>query len=305
MTSRSRERRESAAGAFTASGARGQPSGLLPGRIPHRPQGPRPAGRRGLRVVAGRAGDRNQHDGMRVVILADAEALADAAATLVRERVRRRPNLVLAAPAGRTPRRMYAVLHARQAQDPVDYSGLRLFAVDELCLPAPRAGFFWQQIRREFLAWAKVPEARCSPFRVDAADLEGMCRAYEASIAESGGLDLVVLGLGPNGHLASNEPGSSFASRTRPVTLLPETVAYIRTDAVNVEAAGGAVAERAVTLGLATIQEAREVVVLVSGEAKREALRRFLDGPVSPAVPATALRGHPRCTVLADRAARP
>jgi glucosamine-6-phosphate deaminase len=187
----------------------------------------------------------------------------------------------------------------------VDYSRLRVFAVDELCPPAPREGFFWGQIRREFLAWARLDEARCAPYRVDAADLAAMCRAYEAAIAAAGGLDLIVLGLGPNGHLASNEPGSPFDSRTRPVTLLPETVAYIRTDAVNLQAAGGAVSARAVTLGLATIREAREVVVLVSGEGKREALRRFLDGPVGPAVPATALRDHPRCTVLADRAARP
>jgi glucosamine-6-phosphate deaminase len=242
---------------------------------------------------------------VRVVILPDADALAAAAAELVRERVRQRPDLVLAAPAGRTPRGMYAHLRARQAHDPVEYARLRLFAVDELCPPAPRDGFFWGQIRREFLDWARVPATRCSPFRVDAADLDAMCRAYEAAIAASGGLDLVVLGLGPNGHLAFNEPGSPFDSRTRPVTLRPETVAYTATDAVNLEAAGGCVADRAVTLGLATLREAREVMVLVSGEAKREALRRFLDGPVGPAVPATALRDHPRCTVLADRAARP
>jgi glucosamine-6-phosphate deaminase len=134
---------------------------------------------------------------------------------------------------------------------------------------------------------------------VDADDLPAMCARYEAAIAAAGGLDLVMLGLGPNAHVASNEPGTPLDSRTRPVRLLPETVAYILTDDVL----QGAVCDRAVTLGVATLMEAREVVVLVSGAAKRPALRRVLDGPVTSAAPASVLREHPNCTVLADRAA--
>jgi glucosamine-6-phosphate deaminase len=110
-----------------------------------------------------------------------------------------------------------------------------------------------------------------------------------------------MLGLGPNGHIASNEPGSPFESLTRPVRLLPETVRYILTD----EVIQGTVSDRAVTLGMATILRAREVVVLVSGGAKREPLRKLLDGPVTPEVPASILQRHPRCTILADRDANP
>ena len=128
-----------------------------------------------------------------------------------------------------------------------------------------------------------------------------MCTAYEAAIAEAGGLDLVMLGLGPNAHLASNEPGCAFDVRTRPVRLLDVTVRYILTNDVI----QGEVCERAVTLGLATIMTAREVIVLVSGEAKRAPLARMLDGPVTPEVPASVLRTHPRCLVITDRAARP
>jgi glucosamine-6-phosphate deaminase len=178
---------------------------------------------------------------------------------------------------------------------------MRIFAVDELCPPAPADGYFWRQIRAEFLAWAGVDAARCRPFAVAAADLEAMCAAYESAIAEAGGLDVVMLGLGPNAHLASNEPGCAFDLRTRPVRLLDETVRYILTD----EIIQGPVCERAVTLGLGTIMAAREVVVLVSGEAKAEPLARALDGPVTPDVPASVLRTHPRCLVIADRAARP
>ncbi len=240
---------------------------------------------------------------MQLVIVRDADELAAAAAELFRDRVRANPELAVAVPAGRTPRRMYALLRELQARDPVDCSRLRVFSVDELCPPAPGDGYFWRQVRHEFLAWSGVPSERCHPFRVEASDLDEMCRDYDKAIAACGGLDLVMLGLGPNAHLASNEPGGRLDSATRPVTLLPETVAYIRTDGVNLELAGGAVSDRAVTLGLATILAAREVVVLVSGPAKRAAVTRLLGGPVSPQAPASVLRGHPRCTILADREA--
>ena len=242
---------------------------------------------------------------MRLAIVRDADELAAAAAELLRDRIRANPELAVAVPAGRTPRRMYALLRELQARDPVDFSRLRVFSVDELCPPAPGDGYFWRQVRHEFLAWSGVPRERCHPFRVDAGDLDEMCRNYETTIAEGGGLDLVMLGLGPNAHLASNEPGGPLDSLTRPVTLLPDTVAYIRTDGVNLELAGGAVSDRAVTLGLATILAAREVVVLVSGPAKRVAVARLLEGPIMPEAPASILRHHPRCTILADRDAGP
>jgi len=178
---------------------------------------------------------------------------------------------------------------------------MRVFSVDELCPPAPADGYFWRQVRREFLAWAGVPPERCHPFDVGASDLTAMCDEYEEAIKRAGGLDLVMLGLGPNAHIASNEPGSDFDSRARPVDLTPETVRYILTD----EVLQGAVSDRAVTLGIGTILEAREVVVLVSGRAKRVPLARVLDGPVEPGVPASALQLHPRCTLLVDAEAHP
>jgi glucosamine-6-phosphate deaminase len=242
---------------------------------------------------------------MRLEVVADPDALAGAAAVLLRARVEAKPDLAVAMPAGRTPRRMYERLRALQAEAPLDYSRVRVFAVDELCPPAPSEGYFWRQIQREFLAWAGVPAGSCHPYRVDADDVAAMCRAYEQVIAGVGGLDLVMLGLGPNAHLASNEPGTPLGSVTRPVRLLPDTVGYILTDAVNVASSGRHMGDRAVTLGLATILAAREVVVLVSGAAKRPAVQQLLRAPIGPEVPATVLREHPCCTILADRAAIP
>ncbi|MBI4636532.1 MAG: glucosamine-6-phosphate deaminase [Candidatus Rokubacteria bacterium] len=238
---------------------------------------------------------------MELRVYRDAEELAREAAQLFRERLRARPDLAMAVPAGRTPRRMYALMRELQEISPVDFSLMRVFSVDELCPPAPPAGYFWRQVRSEFLEWAGVAPAHCHPFGVDAPDLDLMCAEYEDTIGKRGGLDLIMLGLGPNAHIASNEPGSPFDSPTRPVRLLPETVQYILTD----EVIQGAVGHMAVTLGMATIGAAREVVVLVSGAAKQEPLRKVLEGPISPEVPATMLRRHACCTILADRAAAP
>jgi glucosamine-6-phosphate deaminase len=238
---------------------------------------------------------------VQLLVAADADELAEMAAALFRERVRARPDLTIAVPAGRTPRRMYHRLAAAQQDAPVDYGRVHVFEIDELCPPAPADGYFWRQIRSEFLAWANVDAERCRPFGVDAEDLDGMCAAYETAIVAAGGLDVVMLGLGPNAHLASNEPGAAFDSVTRPVRLLDETVRYILTDDVI----QGAVCNRAVTLGLGTILAAREVIVLVSGQAKRRPLAQLLDGPLTPDVPASILQKHSRCTILADRAARP
>jgi len=237
---------------------------------------------------------------MQLVVRPDAAALAETAATLIRDRLTATPDLVIAVPAGRTPRLMYEKLRNLQARRPVEFSRMRVVCIDELCPPAPAQGYFWSQLRREFLSWAPVKPEHCHPFRVDAPDLEAMCREYEETIASLGGLDLVMLGLGPNAHLASNEPGSAFDSITRPVRLLEESVAYMASDEANVAASLGPFAEKAVTLGLATIMRAREVVVIVSGRGKRLALQRLMDGPIGPGVPASILRGHGNCTVLAD-----
>jgi len=234
---------------------------------------------------------------MELVVCDDARDLARRAGMLVVERLRARPELVMAVPAGRTPRAMYAYLAAEHGRDPSVFARQRVLAVDELCPPAPADGYFWRQIRAEFLDWARIPPPHRHPFRVDAPDLAAMCRDYEIQIDALGGLDLVMLGLGPNAHIASNEPGAALDSRTRLVELHPETVSYILTDPVI----QGAVSARAVTLGMATILDAREVVVLVQGPHKTAAVQAMLEGPITPMVPASALQRHPRCAVLAAR----
>src|SRR5207244_5106430 len=143
---------------------------------------------------------------MRRVVARAAGQLAEIASGLFRDGGRARPELAMAVPAGRTPRRMYRVLQALQATAPVDYSRMRVFSVDELCPPAPPDGYFWRQVRTELLAWAGITAERCCPFAVDAGDLTVMCERYERRIVEAGCRDLVMVVLGPTGHNGSNAP---------------------------------------------------------------------------------------------------
>ena len=235
---------------------------------------------------------------MELRVFDDTPALAEAAAALWLDRLAARPTLGVAAPAGRTPRPMYRRLREEAGRRGTSFARASVFAVDELVAPAPCDGYFWRHVM-DGLGWAGIPAANLHPFDPCAPDLDAMCADYERRIAAAGSLDLVMLGLGPNGHLASNEPGSPFESRTRPVRLRPETVAYIGTD----EAADPRVTDQAVTLGLGTIAEAREVVVLVSGAAKRDVLRTALTGPVTPDCPASLLQTLLNALVLADRSA--
>jgi glucosamine-6-phosphate deaminase len=236
---------------------------------------------------------------VRLEVFEDPPALAAAAAGAWLERLSGCPELVVAVPAGRTPRPTYRRLREEAGRRRVTFRRSHVFAVDELCAPAPASGYFWSQVRAELLDWADVPSEQCHPFDPVAPDPAAMCDGMEARIGELGGLDLVLLGLGLNGHLAANEPGSAFDSRTRPVVLEAGTVAYIRADAGG----GSPVGDRAVTLGLGTIAGAREVLLLVTGAAKAAILRRALTGPVSPDCPASILQRLPGARVLADRAA--
>jgi glucosamine-6-phosphate deaminase len=123
---------------------------------------------------------------------------------------------------------------------------------------------------------------------------------YEAAIHEAGGIDLLIVGVAANGHIAFNEPGSAFDSRTRVVDLAPETIANAQQHFRNEPAP-----RQAITMGIGTILEARRILLLASGADKADAVKRALQGPVSTACPASALQLHPRVIAIVDEAAAP
>jgi glucosamine-6-phosphate deaminase len=130
-------------------------------------------------------------------------------------------------------------------------------------------------------------------------DLEAYCAEYERRIARAGGIDLQVLGIGRDGHVGFNEPTSSLASRTRVKTLTLATIEDNR----RVFGEGERVPECAITMGIGTILEAREILLLGAGPTKRDAVAKAVEGPLTASVTASALQLHPRVTVLLDREA--
>jgi glucosamine-6-phosphate deaminase len=220
-----------------------------------------------------------------------------AAADHVAALLARRPDAAIALPTGHTPLGLYAELVTRAAAGRLSADCGRFFNLDDyIGLSADHPLSYARFLRERFLTPAGVPEAHVRLLRGDAADLEAECRDFEAAIAASGGLDLVILGLGSNGHIGFNEPGSDWSAQTHVVSLSPET------RATHVAQTQGkfAIPEYGITVGIATIVAAREILLLVAGGAKAGALAAFRRGIPDPKWPVTALLTHRHLTVLSE-----
>jgi glucosamine-6-phosphate deaminase len=234
-----------------------------------------------------------------VVILPTAEAVCATGAALVARLVARKPDAVLGLPTGATPRPLYAELVRRHGAEGLSFARATTFNLDEYVGVAPtHPGSFRRYMDEVFFRHVDLPAARAHVPDGLAVDVPASCAAYEAAIAAAGGLDLVLLGLGEDGHVAFNEPTSSLASRTRIKTLSAAS------RAAN-QAAFGAdpVPSHVITMGLATILGARRCVLLATGVRKAPALAAMVEGPVASMVPASALQLHANVTVLCDEAA--
>jgi glucosamine-6-phosphate deaminase len=214
--------------------------------------------------------------------------------------LRDRPDAVLGLATGSSPLVVYGDLARRHAAGDVSFARARAFLLDEYVglgpdHPHSYRRFVADRLERhvDFAAGAVGgPDAT-------AADLPAACAAYEAAIAAAGGVDLQLLGIGGDGHVAFNEPGSSLASRTRIKTLTART----RSDNARFFASPDEVPRHVLTQGVGTILEARHLVLLAFGERKAQAVARMVEGPVTAMVPASALQLHPHVTVVVDEPA--
>jgi glucosamine-6-phosphate deaminase len=236
---------------------------------------------------------------MEIVILPSADAVCAAGAEVVARLVAHKPEAVLGLPTGGTPRPLYAELVRRHRDEGLSFSRATTFNLDEFVGVAPdHPASFHRYMDETFFRHVDLPRDRGHIPDGMAADLPAACSAYEAAIAAAGGLDLALLGLGEDGHLAFNEPTSSFASRTRIKTLSAASRAAH-------QAAFGAepVPSHVVTMGVATILDARRCVLLAHGPKKAKPLAAMVEGPVTSMVPASALQLHASATVFCDEAA--
>jgi glucosamine-6-phosphate deaminase len=231
-------------------------------------------------------------------IVADYDAMSREAAVIVARTVNEKPGAAISVPTGSTPVGMFQALAGMVAAGNLTFDRTHLFCLDEYVgVTADDSNSLTGWLYRNFLEPARVLQANIHTLPSTAADLDAGATAYEAAISTAGGLELAVLGLGGNGHIAYNEPGSAGDSRTRVLDLTPESIEQARG-----YFAGQSVPTKAISVGVGTLLEARHLVLIVSGASKAEILRASLEGPQTPDVPASFLQqAFDRLTVIADR----
>lgn len=237
---------------------------------------------------------------MEVIIQESAEQACKLGAALVARLVRSRAHAVIGFATGSTPLPMYRDLVRRHQEDGLSFAGVTSFNLDEYVgldpqHPASFTAFMKENVFRglDFSPGSThIPDGQ-------AVDLAVECAEYERKIVAAGGIDLQILGIGEDGHLAFNEPSSSLASRTRLKTLTAVT------RKANAGPFGGEenVPRHVLTMGLGTIMAARMCLMLAFGGKKADAVRQAVEGPVSAACPASILQFHEKAVVLLDREA--
>jgi glucosamine-6-phosphate deaminase len=234
---------------------------------------------------------------MKLVIAEDVDDLSAKAFALVDAALAGVTDPVVVLPTGNTPLGLYAEAVRQGPKSKLAHS--RFVQLDEyhgIAADDRRSLSGW--FDRVLLSPLGIPKSRLIAFDSETRDPDAEAARVEALVAKSG-IDLAILGLGPNGHLGFNEPGSDFGSKTR---LVPLTLESIKSNAVYWGSEAD-VPRQAFTLGLATLGRANATILLVSGAHKAEILRRTIRDPISPGVPASCLRRFVHATVIADRAA--
>jgi glucosamine-6-phosphate deaminase len=229
------------------------------------------------------------------VTVATARALAHAAADWTCAHLQDKPRSVLAVPTGSTPQGLYSELAARSRNGALKLDKARFFNLDEFCSlsqsdPHSYASF----LEHHLITPLGLREDQVRLLRGDAVDLDGECRAYDAELADCGGIDLCFLGLGANGHVAFNEPGSAWDSTTHVAQLSPAT----RAAAARQMGSAWQVPTLGITMGIKTLSQSRHILLLIAG-ARKEAARAAVHGG-TPDInwPVTSLLAHPNITII-------
>lgn len=237
---------------------------------------------------------------MLVTITDDYDALSKAAAQQVASLIRRKPDSVIGFATGSTPVGLYKELIRLHENEGLDFSKITCFNLDEYVGLSPS-----HEQSYNYFMWTTLfnhinvnPSAVYLPMSL-AEDVDAFCEWYEEKIIEAGGLDLQILGIGGNGHIAFNEPGSSLGSRTRIKTLSETT----RRDNARFFGTLDQVPQYAITMGVGTIMEARRLLLMASGESKAEAIAATVEGPIMAKFPATIVQLHRFAHIIVDREA--
>ena len=208
---------------------------------------------------------------------------------------------VLGLPTGSSPLGMYRALVAAHQAGRVAFQHVVTFNMDEYVgIPENHPQSYHSCMWDNFFRHIDIKKENVHILNGNAADLEAECAAYEAAIEAAGGIDLFLGGIGPDGHIAFNEPGSSLSSRTRMKTLTTDTIIA---NSRFFEGDVNKVPKTALTVGVGTVMSAREVLILVNGHGKARALQQAVEGSVNQMWTITALQLHPKGIIVCDEAA--
>ncbi|HEX7188159.1 MAG TPA: glucosamine-6-phosphate deaminase [Actinomycetes bacterium] len=237
---------------------------------------------------------------MEVVIVPGKDEIASLVADAICTLLAATPDTVLGLATGSSPSPVYRELLRRHREGRVSFARARGFLLDEYVgLPAGHPQRYRSVIAEELEHHVDFADGAVQGPDGQAEDLPAACAAYEKAIADAGGVDLQLLGIGTDGHVAFNEPGSSLSSRTRVKTLTAQT----RADNARFFDSADEVPRHVLTQGLGTIRDARHLVLVATGPSKASAVAAMVEGPVSALCPASVLQLHPHATVLLDDAA--
>ena len=208
-----------------------------------------------------------------------------------------KPDAVIGLSTGQTTKNMHAIVSDIYRQYPFDTSRVTLFNVDELTnLPRSYAGCCYTMIREQIADALQIPDDRFIMPATMSDDYPGECRRFQESLEARGGIDLQMLGLGYNGHIGINQPGTPFGSETWVSPMDPVFEARVRRET----GVGDQYPLGGLTLGIRTIMHAKRIVLIAKGSHKAEVVRQMLKGPVTEDFPASVLQLHPNCEFLLD-----
>jgi glucosamine-6-phosphate deaminase len=238
---------------------------------------------------------------MKMIEVKDYQEMSKRAADYIIEKVRTSKKLNLGLATGGTPVGTYTSLIEDHKQNSTSYQNVTTFNLDEYVgLSGGNHNSYRYYMNDQLFDHIDIEKVNTHIPRGDVSNIQRECTDYENLLAEHGGVDLQVLGIGSNGHIGFNEPGTSFASNTHIVELAPSTREANARYFDSLEE----VPTKAITMGINTIMKSKEILLLISGENKREALSNLLhSSAVNENFPASILRNHPCVTIIADEAA--
>ena len=233
-----------------------------------------------------------------MITIANNEAEFDLTASQrIIQQLRDKPDSVIGLSTGRTTGNMHRLVAAQYLEDRFDVSQVTFFGLDEVMnVPRTYAGACYTMLKTEIIDALGIADDHFLMLPTESDDWEAACRQFETELERRGGIDLLMLGLGENGHLGFNQPDTPFGQETWTTHMDQQLEARIRreTQTPSGVALGGA------TLGIKNIMHARKIVLVAKGAGKAEIVRRMLCGPVTIAVPASVLQLHPCCEFLLD-----